>query len=119
MINFITKMKLLKRCQIFLYTLLFFLILSSFHNQAYAAWEIVPGANNNTNISSVLYGTAAVSSSDVWSVGLYYPDSSSPAKPLIERWNPTQSQWSSVSGGDIGTDYGWLQSVSVVSANDV
>jgi hypothetical protein len=52
-----------------------------------SAWSVVPSSNVGT-YGDWPYGVAAVSSSDVWAVGYYYPNVSSVPQTLVERYNP-------------------------------
>jgi hypothetical protein len=67
------------------------------------------GAGNN-----LLNGVAAVSTGDVWAVGM---DGSYPAKTLIEHWNG--SAWSAVTSPNSGTGHNQLNGVTAVATGDV
>ena len=77
------------------------------------SWNMVSSPNSGPP-GDYLYGVAAVSSNDVWTVGRYV---GSPNKTLVEHWNG--SSWSIVSSpGPLGPQAS-LQAVAAVSANDV
>jgi hypothetical protein len=78
-------------------------------------WSIVAGPNAG-NVSYTLFGVSAISTSDVWAVGVYYNTSNDFNKTLIEHWNG--KKWSIVSSPTPGFGAA-LFSVSAVSANDI
>lgn len=78
------------------------------------SWQVVsvPNAGGGTHLSDM----AALSSSDIWSVGSYLMNGGSTTHTLIENWNGYQ--WSIVPHSrDIGND--GLSGVAAVSATDV
>ena len=79
------------------------------------AWNVVPSLNPPVRFDQ-LYGVAAVSASDVWTVGSYQ-NSNGTYKTLIEQWNGTN--WSVVHSPNIGMYDNELYGVAAVSANDV
>jgi hypothetical protein len=79
-------------------------------------WVIVPSPNQSTR-SHELKSVAAVSSTDVWAVGFYTPESLFITQTLAEHWDGTQ--WSVVPSPNQGTDSNSLTSVAVVSSSDV
>ena len=84
---------------------------------ACGAWSIIPSANvKNAPRGDVLNATAAISISDVWSVG-FSTNTSGYWQTLTEHWNG--SKWSIVTSPNIGTAFNSLDGVAAVSANDV
>lgn len=78
------------------------------------SWQIVsvPNAGGGTHLSDM----AALSSSDIWSVGSYLMNGGSETHTLIENWNGYQ--WSIIPHSrDIGND--GLSGVAAVSATNV
>src|SRR5207302_1303741 len=78
------------------------------------AWNVVPSPNPGTQ-NNTLYGIAAVSANDVWTVGSQ-SSSGIPGQALIEHWDGTS--WSVVSSPGLGMQPISLYSVVAVSAND-
>lgn len=78
-------------------------------------WSIVASPNAG-NVSYTLAGVSAISTSNVWAVGVYFNTSTGFNKTLIEHWNGTK--WSIVSSPTPGSGAG-LFSVSAVSASDI
>jgi hypothetical protein len=76
-------------------------------------WSIVPSANVASYANS-LFGVAAISSDDIWTVG-YYNDNL--PRTLIEHWDGTS--WSIVSSPSPGYYANYLSRVAVVSTNNV
>src|SRR5947207_5616006 len=75
-------------------------------------WSIVRSPNTTASIN-ILEAVAAVSTNDVWAVGVGITGFST--TPLIEHWNG--AAWSIVTNP--GTTVGGLGGVAVVSTNDV
>src|SRR5579885_2368417 len=73
-------------------------------------WHVVPSPNPGTN-GNYLYGVAAISSTDVWTVGVR------DAVTLIEHWDGTQ--WSVIPSPNPSSNVDYLYSISAVSSNDV
>ncbi len=73
-------------------------------------WNLVPSPNPGTN-GNYLYGVAAISSTDVWTVGVR------DAVTLIEHWDGTQ--WSVIPSPNPSSNVDYLYSISAVSSNDV
>jgi hypothetical protein len=82
---------------------------------ACGSWRLASAPLPRHTIGSFT-GVAALSSADVWAVGLWGAQGGSgQGHPLIEHWNGTR--WSIVSGPNSGL-YG-LSSVAAVASNDV
>jgi hypothetical protein len=77
-------------------------------------WVIVPAVNPGVR-DDMLYGVAAVSSSDVWAVGTY-GDAEGFFHPLIEHWNG--HRWRVVSDG-LGPADGILTAVTATTRHGV
>src|SRR6266705_4354804 len=75
-------------------------------------WSVVQSPNTSASIN-ILEAVAAVTTNDVWAVGVGITGFST--TPLIEHWNGTA--WSIVTNP--GTTVGGLGGVAVVSTNDV
>lgn len=78
-------------------------------------WNYVKSPNVGTN-SNLLKGVAALSSTNVWAVGYYYP-SSGVTNTLVEHWNGTK--WSVVTSPNVGTNSNILFGVAAVSASNI
>jgi hypothetical protein len=78
------------------------------------AWSFVPSAD--AGAEDALGGVAAISPTDVWAVGDFMPQLTSPQTAFIEHWNG--HKWSVVPSPRPGQLSG-LSSVRAVSANDV
>jgi hypothetical protein len=76
-------------------------------------WSIVPSPNPGQ--LNFLLGAVALSSSNVWAVGLSI--SNSLGSPLIEHWDG--SQWSVVASPNSGSNFSYLVEARAVSANDI
>jgi hypothetical protein len=79
-----------------------------------SAWSFVPSAN--LGAEDALGGVAAISPTDVWAVGDFMPQLTSPQTAFIEHWNG--HKWSVVPSPRPGQLSG-LSSVRAVSAADV
>jgi len=79
-----------------------------------SAWSFVASAN--LGAEDALGGVAAISPTDVWAVGDFMPQLTSPQTAFIEHWNG--HKWSVVPSPSPGQLSG-LSSVRAVSANDV
>jgi plastocyanin len=77
-------------------------------------WRITPSPSTLTG-NSILFGTAATSSTDAWTVG-YFDDGSS-FRTLTEHWNGTA--WSIVPSPVVGEGYDILGSVAALGPDDV
>jgi hypothetical protein len=75
------------------------------------AWQIVPSPNVGTDIN-YLFGVAAASASDAWTVGTAYNQGSNQSQPLLERWEG--QQWQVAAGPTPGAFYNRLQAVTVI-----
>jgi hypothetical protein len=81
-------------------------------------WNIIASPNvGSSSFSNYLYGIAAVSSNNVYAVGMYMTDPGYTRQTLIEHWNGMQ--WSVIASPNVGTIASGLQGVSVVSANNI
>ncbi len=80
-------------------------------------WQIVPSPNIGTQ-GNFLDGVAAISSNNVWAIGMY-ANSSHPTldKTLIEHWDGTQ--WSIVPSPNPGPKGNRLNAITVVSPDDI
>lgn len=78
------------------------------------AWTFVRSANDGAE--DTLYGVAAISPTDVWAVGYFMAQLTSPETALIEHWNG--KKWSVVPSPLPG-QLSWLFGSAAVSANDV
>jgi len=76
-------------------------------------WRIIPSPNVGTD--SFLLGDVAISSSNVWAVGLGIRSSGGSA--LIEHWNGTK--WSLVSSPNVGSPFYYLGEARAISANNI
>jgi hypothetical protein len=81
-----------------------------------ASWSIVRSANIGPN-ANILRGVAAVSSNDVWAVGLGNSTSNQSGRPLVEHWDG--SAWSLAMTPKTGQAFAELEAVSVIAPNDV
>jgi hypothetical protein len=80
-------------------------------------WSIVPSPNSGTEVSlNTLSGIDAYSSTDVWVVGSYTPDSGGRSRTLILHWDGIQ--WAIVPSPNNGSGSNSLASISVVTSND-
>lgn len=75
-------------------------------------WSIVASPTKDTQ--DILYGIAAISSSDVWAVGRYVDTQN---EALIEHWNG--KQWSIVRSPDLKPADSYLLAIAAVSSTDV
>src|SRR5258708_983260 len=81
-------------------------------------WSIIASPNvGSSSFSNYLYGIAAVSSNNVYAVGMYMTNPGYTRQTLIEHWNGTQ--WSVITSPNVGTIPSGLEGVSVVSANNI
>ena len=80
-----------------------------------SSWSVVKSPDIGPN-SNYLYGVTAISSSNVWAVGYYFPSFSITAT-LIEHWNG--SSWSVVKSPNPSTQGNYLYAVAAVSANNI
>src|SRR5207244_691981 len=81
-------------------------------------WSIVPSPNANSR-TNYLNRVSAVASNDVWAVGYYIAvvGGGGYDRTLAEHWDG--NQWSIVPSPNVSTDNNVLNSVSVLSSNDV
>ncbi len=77
-------------------------------------WHISHTVNNSSETE--LLAVSAVSTSDIWAVGLYQRGNAA-GKSLIEHFDGTS--WQVIPSPDIRGHENWLASVSAISANDV
>jgi Peptidase_C39 like family len=84
-----------------------------------AQWSIVPSPNALNSSDDNLFEAAAVSTNDVWAVGMYFSSTSNidNYQTLIEHWDG--AGWSVVPSPDVGTGQNILNGVAAVSANDI
>src|SRR4029077_9904816 len=75
-------------------------------------WKVIPSANSN--MVEALSGVAAVSTNDVWAVGMQYYGG--PFESLIEHWDG--SRWTIVPSPNPGSGV-FLSGVAAVSTTDV
>jgi hypothetical protein len=80
-----------------------------------SSWSTVTSPNPGSE--DQLNSVAVVSASDVWAVGQYVNVNSGAFQTLIEHWNG--SIWSKVTSPNPGSAHNQLNSVAVVSANDI
>jgi len=78
-------------------------------------WTIVPSPNNGVH-ENYLDGVVAISSDDVWAVGLYSPDTFA-YQTLIEHWDG--SSWTVVSSPNAGNHENYLYSVTASGPNNL
>ncbi|MBF6614598.1 MAG: S-layer homology domain-containing protein, partial [Chloroflexi bacterium] len=78
-------------------------------------WSVVPSPSPGS-ADNYLGGVAVVSANDVWAVG-YYDTGNGTPPTLVEHWDGTQ--WSVVPSPSPGSQFSVLQSIAVVSANDI
>jgi hypothetical protein len=78
------------------------------------SWSIVSSPNGSTGYN-YLYGVAKISASNIWAVGMYNSNSTSP-QVLTEHWNG--KSWKVVSGPNVGTN-DILYGVTAISASNV
>ena len=79
-----------------------------------SAWSFVPSTNDGAE--DTLYGVAVISPTDVWAVGYFMAQLTSPESALIEHWNG--KKWSVVPSPVPG-QLSELFAVTAVSTNDV
>ena len=80
------------------------------------AWKIVPAVNPSSGHNDLL-GVSAVSSNDVWAVGVYETNhTTQTSATLAEHWNGTS--WSKVATPN-PSSYSYLYAVTAVSATSV
>ncbi len=84
-------------------------------------WKVIPTPTLNGDpeaTTNIFYAVTALSTTDAWAVGVYFPNSSQPQVPLIEHWNGTV--WSLVPGATpANTGIGFLYGLVALSSNDV
>ena len=80
------------------------------------AWTQTLSANPGT-VNNALTAVDALSSSDAWAVGYYSDSVNGPDKALALHWDGTQ--WSNVAAPSAGSRDNYLQSVTMIAANDV
>jgi len=79
-------------------------------------WQTVKSPNPNNALNAQLSGVAAISSSNVWAVGMF-KDQQNAAHALIEHWNG--SAWSIITSPTPNGSDDQLYGVSVISSSDV
>jgi hypothetical protein len=80
------------------------------------SWTIIPSPNAPNSSDNNLYGVSAVSSTEVWAVGVYY-NTSGTGQTLVERWNG--SVWSIVPSPNVAGSDNELRAVYARASNDV
>ena len=80
------------------------------------SWSVVSSPNPGSGSNS-LNGIAAVSTSDIWAVGMAGDTNSGISQTLIEQWNG--SSWSVVSSPSPGSGGSYLSALAAISANDI
>jgi photosystem II stability/assembly factor-like uncharacterized protein len=80
-----------------------------------ASWTVVPSPNEGASFN-MLNGLAAVSASDIWTVG-YASQGGILEQTLIEHWNGTN--WQVVSSPSAGTFVNVLAGVTAISPGDI
>jgi N-acetylneuraminic acid mutarotase len=78
------------------------------------AWRVVTSPNFSAN-TNILFGVAATSPSDVWTVGTYY-DQNFTAQTLIEHWDG--SVWTTSSSPNPGSSGNQLNGVAALAPGD-
>jgi hypothetical protein len=81
-----------------------------------SVWTVVPSPNVGS-FTNELFGTAAVSSSDVWAVGEYSTDIFGSYLTLVEDWDGTS--WTVTPSPNVPGGNNSLRAVVAVSADDV
>jgi hypothetical protein len=79
-------------------------------------WSIVPTRNMGRD-ANFLLAVSAVSSTDVWAVGLGASTSNEVGRPLIEHWDG--ATWSKLRSPRIGSRFGILNDVVALATDDV
>lgn len=79
---------------------------------ATSGWLIVPGVNPGAG--NILYGVAALSTTDTWAVGDYFDGSAD--QPLIENWNG--AAWAQVAAAPPGGN-GSFDAIAAISSTDI
>lgn len=79
-------------------------------------WSPVKSPNPSGAPMSILTSAAAVTQSDVWTVGYYYNSSGNQAQ-LIEHWDG--SAWTIISGAPLNTTTSNLDGIAVISGTDI
>jgi hypothetical protein len=80
------------------------------------AWSVVPTPSPGTNNYNQLYDVVALSPTDAWAVGYYYPGIGEAARTLVEHWNG--SAWSVVKSPNLGTT-STLTAITAVSSTEL
>jgi len=86
------------------------------HSVRAADWGVVASPNAGRQANS-LASVAAVTDSDVWTVGWAFNAQLNAYRTITEHWNGTR--WSLVRSPNATNGYNFLNGVSVVAANDV
>lgn len=79
-------------------------------------WQVVKSPSPTSALNAQLFGVAALSSSNVWAVGMF-KDQQNAAHALIEHWNG--STWSIVSAPTPNGSGDQLYSMAVISPADI
>jgi hypothetical protein len=87
---------------------LFLPLIESWNGQV---WSVVPGATFPGNGEGRMLGVAAISSADVWAIGVNGQD-----RPTFEHWNG--QQWTIVAQAENGNDTSMF-GISAVSTSDI
>jgi hypothetical protein len=80
------------------------------------SWKLISSPNPSSAYNE-LYGVGAVSSNDIWAVGITGPNNSGITTPLIEHWDG--SNWNVVPGAGPGGGGDYLTAIAVNAANDI
>ena len=74
-------------------------------------WSVVPSPNSG-QLTNQLWGVAAISANDIWTVGDYFSSSYNTYQTLTEQWNG--SQWTIIPSPNVGSLYTILQAVASI-----
>ena len=81
------------------------------------AWSIVKSPNSSFGVESLFNGVAAVSSNDVWAIGMSRNQSGFSSHTLTEHWNG--SQWNIISSANPSSAQNVLVSAAALTTNNV
>jgi len=79
-------------------------------------WSVVPSPNASIE-GDELYGVAAISANDVWSVGYFENNAENLILPLLEHWNGTN--WSIAQDPAVNSGINFVRAVAAFSTSDV
>ena len=82
-----------------------------------STWSLVPSPNAGLRNASILYGVAAISTNDVWAVGLGNSADASKGISLAMHWDGTS--WTIASTPKVGSSVNQLYAVTALGPNDV